>query len=107
MTAMTHRRLATRGDSLDLPSWSEPPWSEAVPAGWAFPVFEFTFGVVALLCFAWWVASPHQVLVASARVEGGRVLVCQYFAGTRVIERQYFVAARGFDQHTCSLVRFG
>ena len=106
MAAITRRRLATRTRSLELPYWSEPRWSEPVPARRAFPILELAFCFVALLCFAWWVASL-EVLVASARLEGGRVLVCQYLTGTRVVERQYSVVARGSDQHTCSLIKFG
>ena len=48
-----------------------------------------------------------QLLVASARLEGGRVLTCRYLTGTRVVERQYLVVAHEADQHACTLVRFG
>ena len=102
MAVVTRKRLATRVRSFEPAPW----WFEEAPAKRGFPVFEVAAGFAVLLCFAWWMTSA-QLLVASARLEGGRVLACRYLTGTRVVERQYLVVAHEADQHACPLVRFG
>ena len=101
MATLTRRRVATQ---VRRP---EPElWLEAAPARRPFPVFELVFGLAALLCLAWWVASP-EVLVGSGWRENGRVLSCQYLSGTRVVERQYLGTGRGSGGHACPILKFG
>ena len=98
MTVMVRERLRIgRG-------FKQVPWLDAPPVRRPFPVF----GVALVFSLAWWAAAP-EVLVASARIEGGRVLVCKHLAGARVVERQYLdlgPAHRG-GQQACPLVKFG
>jgi hypothetical protein len=76
------------------------------PAARPLPLKRLAVGFAAVLCLALWMTST-TLLVGSARRDGGRVLACQYFTGTRVVERQYAVPARGHDRHACPLVRRG
>ena len=62
------------------------------------------FGVAVVFSLGWWAMAP-QVLVESARIEGGRVLVCKHLAGTRVVERQYLAPAHGREQQACPLLK--
>jgi hypothetical protein len=69
-------------------------------------VFRIGLGIAALFCVAS-SATPVEMLVGSARREGGRVLVCRHFARLRIVERQYLDPARGMDQQACPIIRFG
>jgi hypothetical protein len=100
MTIMTRRRLGTRALGFE-----DAPWFEEVPAkGRVLPIIGFTAAFAFLLCSACW-ATGVGLLVASASREGGRVLVCHYLAGKRVVERQYLHPASGSEQHACPLFR--
>ena len=101
MAGLARNRLETRVQRFDPPSWSEP-----APAQEPVPFSALVFGFATALCLVWWATAP-EVLVASARRDGGRVLACQYLAGTRVVERQYLGPASGVDEQSCRLVRFG
>jgi hypothetical protein len=90
---------------MRIRSFETAPWFQAPPARRPFPLCGITVCIVALLCLARW-ATAAEVLVASARLERGRVLSCKYLVGTRVVERQYLDAVRGADQHGCPLVNF-
>lgn len=104
---ITRRRVESRVWRSELTPWMGPELRlEAPPEGWAFPFAKLAFAVAALLCLAWW-ATAAEVLVASARREGGRVLSCQYLVGNRVVERQFLDPAHGSGRHACPVVRFG
>ena len=62
----------------------------AVPG--PFGCGRILFGVLVALCVGMWMTST-KVLVTSSRIEGGRVLSCQYFTGKGVIQWQYGGAA--------------
>ena len=77
-----------------------PPASRMVPGDW------LVIGLVALFCMSLRMTST-DILVASAWREGGRVLSCRYFTGTRVVERQHLQAKHETDLPACPLVRGG
>jgi hypothetical protein len=75
-----------------------PTAAQAFPNGWV------AVALAAVFCLSLR-ATSTELLVASARIEGGRVLACRYFTGTRVAERQHAVGAREAEPQTCPLVR--
>jgi hypothetical protein len=84
-----------------------PPLVVVAPAARSsFSVADIVVFLAASLVLAFW-ASSADVLVASSRREGGTVLACQYLAGARIVERQYFDPAQGLYRQGCPLVRFG
>ncbi len=107
MQHITRKRVATRVQNYEAGSWLDPVTPrEAEPEGRIFATGAFfAFGLAALLCLGWWATAP-EVLVGSARIEGGRVLVCKRLVGARVVERQYLSPAHGAGQQACPLVRF-
>ena len=72
----------------------------------AFSITDLAAGFVAVLAFAWW-ASSAEVLVGSARREGGTVLACRYVTALRMVERQYLDGQNGPHRSACALIRFG
>ncbi len=83
----------------------EAPWApHAVPRDWV-AIF-----LVAVFCFCLR-ATSTELLVASAERDGGRVVACRYFTGTRVVERQHAAAlsvvAGNAAGRACSVVRAG
>ncbi len=83
----------------------EVPWAPcAVPGDWVLIFFAAVF----CFCLS---ATSNELLVASAERDGGRVVACRYFTGTRVVERQHAatlsVAAGKAGRRACPLVRAG
>lgn len=106
MTHITHRRLGTRVQGFEAElSLAPMRWAGAEPERRSFPSGAFAFCVAALLCAGWW-ATGAELLVASARREGGRILACQYLVGKRVVERQFLHPSQGTGAQACPLVRF-
>ena len=85
------------------PAADHAPWTPpAIPCDWVL------FYFVAVVCFALRMTST-ELLVASERREGGRVVACRYFTGTGVAERQRTAAppaaaAGGAAGRACPLV---
>ncbi len=69
----------------------------------AFPNSWVAIALAAVFCLSLR-ATSTELLAASAWIEGGRVLACRYFTGTRVPERQHAVAAREAEPQACPLV---
>ncbi len=72
--------------------------SSMAPLDWVL------LGFVLLACVGQW-ASSAKLLVSSGWRDGGRVLSCVYFAGTRMVEWQYLDMAPGADQLACPIVK--
>jgi hypothetical protein len=90
--------------AMASPARGTPPAATRV-----FPFGRVVFGLAvclaALLGLSLRMASTG-LLVASAQHDGGRVVACRYFTGTRVAERQHAAVASGADRHvSCPLIR--
>jgi len=76
---------------------------------WALRLFVYGRLIVAMpfaLCFALWMTST-QMLVMASHHDGGRMVACQYFTGTRVVQWQYGGEPGGAGRLGCPLVRKG
>lgn len=81
-------------------------WLVARPAARMVPGDWLVIGFAVLVCVSLRMTST-DLLVASAWREGGRVLSCHYFTGTRMVERQHLRAKHEADLPACPLVRMG
>jgi hypothetical protein len=101
MVVLARRRLAMHGRGFEAAPW----FHRALPKR-ALCAPDFALGLVAALAFAWWMSSA-QVLVASARREGGTVLACHYVAATRAVEHQILNGVHEPHRSACPIIRFG
>jgi hypothetical protein len=100
-------RVVRRRFEVQVPGFDPTPRPvTTLAAKPAFSVADIVVFLAASLVLAFW-ASSADVLVASSRREGGTVLACQYLAGARIVERQYFDPAQNLYRQACPLVRFG
>ena len=91
---MGNKRMSIASSVLDTP----PTTTRVFPLGWV------VVGLVVSLCLSLRITSTG-LLVWSAQHEGGRVVACQYFTGTHVVERQHAAVVSGADRHvSCPLI---
>ena len=95
--------LVTRRSRMGVRSpWRAPAVGPRAPV----PAHRTLITLAALFCLALR-ATSIEVLLGSEPREGGRVLACRYFTGTRVTERQYLATGHRTDRRGCPVVRVG